>query len=61
MVKVENGSTFGLRRKQIEWLIKSFTRDKLGSAEQGYLCLFPLWDKSEDQESESFVAVNVIL
>ena len=34
----------GLTTKQIKWLNKSFMRDQLDSQEQGYLCMFPLWN-----------------
>lgn len=47
-----NGPMFRLNRDQIAWLNKTFVREGLGTAEQGNLCLFPVWDRELDRENE---------
>ena len=44
---------FGINKTQIEFLNNSFVRDKLGSKEQGYLCMFPLWNGQDEREEEN--------
>jgi len=41
-----------LKEKKVNWLNLTFTREKLGTSEEGKLCLFPLWDTNERRQHD---------
>lgn len=57
--------SFRLKKEQIDWLVKTFVRENLGTMEQGNVCLFPLWEQypESDLYSEEILTLtmNVIL
>ena len=40
----EGPGSFGLSKVEIDWLARTFYREKLGSQEHAYVCMWPAYD-----------------